>query len=105
MLSFVRQASLWIVNQSSIPTLIKRLQRGDAAAASQSSNQRADAAANNAQKLLAVLSKHLPSVFKSHVSELTKYIAEDANSRLVEACLQALAAVSRAIREVAPSDK
>ncbi|KLO11387.1 ARM repeat-containing protein [Schizopora paradoxa] len=105
MLAFVRQASLWIVNQSSVPTLIKRLRRADASAASQNSNRRADAAADNAQKLLTVMSKHLPTIFKSHVSELIKCIAEDANARLVEACLQALAAVSRAINGVAPTDK
>ena len=51
------------------------------------------------------MSKHLPVIFRSHVSELTKCIAEDANARLVEACLQALAAVSRAMPDVAPTDK
>lgn len=44
-------------------------------------------------------------IFKPHVSELGKCISDDNDPRLVDACLQGLAAVSRAEPEVAPNDK
>ncbi|CAK5272282.1 unnamed protein product [Mycena citricolor] len=85
----VRQASLRTVNQSSIPTLLRRLQKPNTVTAA------------NAAKLLAFVAKHSPILYKNHVGELAKSIsaAEDAagnpNSRLVEVAIQALAGLVR----------
>ncbi|KAF7350447.1 Sister chromatid cohesion protein pds5 [Mycena venus] len=90
--TIVRQASLRIFNQSSIPTLIKRVQK---------SNSLAD----NAQRLLTFVSKHQPGLYKSHIGELVKGVADEKHPRLVEVALQALAAVVRWDGKVAPTDK
>ncbi|KAJ7135989.1 cohesin-associated protein Pds5 [Mycena epipterygia] len=88
-----RQASLRILNQSSIPTLIKRLQK------------LGHLASDNALKLLTFVSKHLPALYKSHVAELVKGVADEKQAQLVEVSLQALAAVVRWDEKVAPTDK
>ncbi|KAG1732950.1 armadillo-type protein [Suillus lakei] len=87
---FLRRAALRIVNQSSIPTLIKRVQRADS---------------KHAQTLLTYISKHCPALYKPHISELTKAIADEKNARLVEVGMQALAAVSRSDEALAVNDK
>ncbi|KAH7926273.1 hypothetical protein BV22DRAFT_1128351 [Leucogyrophana mollusca] len=91
---FLRRATLRIVNQSSIPTLIKRVQKGTA-----SETQK------HAQTLLTFMSKHNPALYKLHVSELTKAIADEKNPRLVEVGLQALAAVVRWDESLSVNDK
>ncbi|KAG1784584.1 armadillo-type protein [Suillus plorans] len=87
---FLRRATLRIVNQSSIPTLIKRVQRADS---------------KHAQTLLTYISKHCPALYKPHTSELTKAIADEKNARLVEVGMQALAAVSQSDEALAVNDK
>lgn len=87
---FLRRATLRIVNQSSVSTLIKRVQRADS---------------KHAQTLLTYISKHCPSLYRPHTSELTKAIADDKNARLVEAGMQALAAVSQSDEALAVNDK
>ncbi|KAJ7446638.1 armadillo-type protein [Mycena latifolia] len=79
----LRQASLRIVNQSSIPTLLKRLQKTN------------HLASENASKLLKFVSKHIPALYKSHVGELVKGVADEKHPLVVELSLQALAAVAR----------
>ncbi|KZT68344.1 hypothetical protein DAEQUDRAFT_812146 [Daedalea quercina L-15889] len=100
---FLRRACLRLVNQSSVPTLIKRVQKGDSADGIGSSQ--ADALAQNAQIWMNHTAKHGPAIFKAHVGELSKAIADEKNTRLVEACLQALAAVSHFDNKLTPSDK
>lgn len=100
MSTFLRRSSLRIVNQSSIPTLVKRVQKDDGNSTSQ-----AHLAANNAHILLSFTSKHCPALYKAHVGELTKAIADEKNPRLVEVCLQALSAVVRWDGKLASSDK
>lgn len=95
---FLRRASLPIVNQSSIPTLIKRLQKGP------EGNGHADVA-ECARTWLVFVSKHLPALYKLHVGELSKAIAHDQNPTLVEVSLQALSAVSQWDQKLAPADK
>ena len=101
---FLRRASLRLINQSSIPTLIKRLQRGDPSSDGYGTSQ-AQLSANNAEAVLTFVSKHCPALYKPHIGELTKAIADEKNSRLVEVCLQALAAVARWDAKLMPSDK
>ncbi|OCH91293.1 hypothetical protein OBBRIDRAFT_792457 [Obba rivulosa] len=97
---FLRRASLRIVNQSSIPTLVKRIQKGEGAGTSQ-----ADLIAHHAQIWMTFVSKHCPAVHKSHMSELAKAIADERNARLVEVALQALAAAATWDEKLAPIDK
>ncbi|KAJ7695426.1 cohesin-associated protein Pds5 [Mycena rosella] len=89
----LRQASLRIVNQSSVPTLLKRLQKAN------------HLAADNAAKLLRFVSKHIPALYKSHVGELVKGVADEKHPQVVEVSLQALAAVVRWDEKVVPTDK
>lgn len=100
----LRRASLRIVNQSSIPTFIKRVQKGESAA-DDSGNSYAHLSAQNAQIWMSYVSKHCPAIHKLHVGELSKAIAEEKNTRLVEVCLQALAAVAVWDKSSAPADK
>ncbi|KAI0064905.1 cohesin-associated protein Pds5 [Artomyces pyxidatus] len=102
--TFLRKASFRLINQSSIPTLVKRLQRGDPAGDGYGTSQ-AQLSANNAQAVLTTVSKHCPALYKPHVGELTKAIADEKNPRLVELCLQALAAVAKWDERLAPTDK
>ncbi|KAJ7432911.1 armadillo-type protein [Mycena galericulata] len=88
---FLRQASLRILNQSSIPTLIKRLQKSSHS--------------DNSLKLLKYIAKHLPALYKSHIGELVKGVADEKHPLLVEMSLQALAAVVRWDEKVVPTDK
>lgn len=104
MATFLRKASLNLINQASIPTLIKRLQKGDPAGDGHGTSQ-AQLSANNAQALLTAVSKHCPALFKPHVTELTKAIADDKSPRVVELCLQALAAVAEWDEKLTPTDK
>ncbi|KAI0075977.1 ARM repeat-containing protein [Panus rudis PR-1116 ss-1] len=105
--TFLRRCSLRIVNQSSIPTLIKRLQKGSSGGAGESQNGAAvtNHAAHNAQTWLTFISKHYPALYKLHVGELAKGVADEKNSRLVEIALQAMAAVSSWDPKLAPADK
>ncbi|KAI0634818.1 armadillo-type protein [Trametes polyzona] len=127
---FLRRATLHIVNPSSVPTFIKRVQKGfepSAVAYSQTQTQnlgqtfsmfvgagasanaepegRAQHAAYSAQAWLTFISKHCPALYKAHVGEFTKAIADERNARLVEVCLHALAAAAAWDGKLAPSDK
>jgi sister chromatid cohesion protein PDS5 len=100
MLAFLRRSSLRVLNQSSIPTLVKRIQKGG-----NDSTGPASLPAHNSQILLSFVSKHCPVLYKTHVGELTKAIADEKNPRLVEVCLQALSSVVQSDDKLAPSDK
>lgn len=94
----LRRASLRIVNQSSVPTLVKRVQKDDGKTESQSST-------HHAHTVLTYTSKHCPALYKPHVGELAKAIADEKNALLVEVSLQALAAVVKWDDKLAPQDK
>jgi hypothetical protein len=100
---FLRRASLRLVNQSSIPSLLRHLQRGDSTGDGHAPSQ-AQLFANNAQVILTSVSKYCPIIYKAHVGELNKAIADE-NPRLVEVCLQALAALAKWDDELVPGDK
>lgn len=94
----VRHASLHIINQSSIPTLVKRVEKADHKSADKSP-------AHHACTILNYVSKHCPGLYKPHVGELVKAIADEKNSMLVEISLQALSAAVRWDEKLAPHDK
>ena len=89
----VRRSSLHIINQSSIPTLIKRVQKAD------------KSSARHGHTILTYISKHCPGLYKLHVGELVKAIADERNPMLVEVSLQALSAAVRWDEKLAPHDK
>ncbi|KAF8223437.1 cohesin-associated protein Pds5 [Tricholoma matsutake] len=100
MAAFLRRSSFRIVNQSSVPTLIKHIQRGDSSAISQSNTKAA-----HAQTLLHFVSKHYAALYKPHIGELIKAIASERNETLVEIGLNALASVLKWDDKLAPTDR
>lgn len=94
------RASYRVLNQSSIPTLLKRVQKG-----LDSTTSHIRQAALHAKTLLTFVSKHSPSLYRSHISELTKAIADEKHETLVGVALQALAGVVKWDQTLAPTDK
>ncbi|KAL4078145.1 armadillo-type protein [Scleroderma yunnanense] len=96
MSTFLRRCTLRIINQSSISLLFKRLQKPSAPAS---------LTTKHVHQLLTYISKHCPVLYKAHISELTKAIADEKNPILVEVGMQALAAVVRTDESLAAFDK
>jgi sister-chromatid-cohesion protein PDS5 len=101
---FLRRASFRLINQSSVPSLLRYLQRGDSTGDGYGTSQ-AQLLANNAHAILTSISKHCPVIYKAHLGELTKAIADERNPRLVGVCLQALSALARWDKSFVPGDK
>jgi sister-chromatid-cohesion protein PDS5 len=134
----LRRGSLRLVNQSTIPPLLKRAQRASASSTttalsslrslhlsdSQSQSQSQLTSVGESQRsaagtaagggdaehcallVLGAAARHCPAIYKPHVPELAKALAADERSpRVVEVCLQALAAVARWDAGLVPSDK
>ncbi|CAE6457598.1 unnamed protein product [Rhizoctonia solani] len=116
---FLRRASLHIVNQSSIPTLVKKLKFADQPNTESQSlvgaggdegkyypqQTHAEVIADRAQSVLECMSKFNPAVYSPHVAELVKALADEKHPRLVQCCTQALAAVVRLDNSLAPTEK
>jgi sister chromatid cohesion protein PDS5 len=100
MAALLRRSSFRIVNQSSIPTLIKHVEQGHGSSSSQSNTKAA-----HAQTLLYFVSKHCAALYKSHIGELTKTIADERNTPLVEVGLSALASVLKWDDKLASTDR
>lgn len=102
MTTLLRRASYRIINQSSIPPLIKRIQKGHG---NTTTNGQSHVTAAHAQTLLNYTSRHCPALYQSHIGELTKAIADEKNRTLAEVCLQALAGVAGWDEKLVPTDK
>ena len=100
----LRRASPRLINQSSIPTLIKHVRNGDFNEQSQSQSS-ADMSAKNASIILTCISKYCPAMFRSHVPELVKSVADEKHNRLVEVSLHALSALLQWDPSLTPTDK
>lgn len=87
-------ASHWLVNASSISTLLKRAQRASSDPTSQA-----------AQRVLAQVAKLSPPLLKSHVPELQLALSDKKSVRTVEVAIQALAQLCRADPSCVPRDK
>lgn len=94
----LRRASPWILNQSSVPTLVKCLQKVD-------SHSEQARRADRARMLLSYISKYCPVMHSAHATELSKALGETKNHSLVETALQALSAAVRTDPSLFPSDK
>ena len=104
MLSFLRKASLRIINQSCVPVFIKRIQQGDPDGSGQGTSH-SQLMANHAQSIMTNISKHCPSILRPHIAELFRAIRTEKHPRLIELSLQAIAAASKYDPSLAPSDK
>ena len=102
--ALLRRASLRFINQSSIPTLIKHVRNGGFSEQSQSQSS-ADMSINNASVALTCISKYCPAMFRSHVPELAKSVADEKCNQLVEVSLHALAALLQWDPSLAPTDR
>lgn len=98
---FLRNASLHLINTSSIPTLLQKVANGAINQDNPSRMTRAERAANDAQVLLTFVAKHNPALLRNHIGALLKGIGEgQKNERVITVCLQGLAAVMRAHADV-----
>lgn len=90
----LRRCSYPFINKTSIPTLLKRLQKVQSSS-SASTEATSDGAAN-AREILVTISKRAPAMYKSHVAELGKVILDDkTGAKVAEVPLQALAHLER----------
>ena len=96
MMGLLRRNSLHIINTSSVPTLVKHIQRQD---------NHDPRAANSARAILVAVAKQCPAIFRSHVAEFSRALSEESNVPLVDVSLQALAAVARWDENRAPNDR
>ncbi|GAA5874265.1 hypothetical protein JCM1840_000617 [Sporobolomyces johnsonii] len=88
--SFIRLSCYTLINRSSIPSLLKRLQ--GASPSSSSSPAEADLFAQSAQRTLEHVSKLRPVLYKAHVAELTKMLSDpNVGDESVTVALHALA--------------
>ncbi|KAG7446844.1 cohesin-associated protein Pds5 [Guyanagaster necrorhizus] len=93
----LRRTTYHVVNQSSIPTLLKRLENDR--------GREANVTAGHIHTLMRYISKHMPAIYKSHVSALVKAISdEDAPPLLVSSALQALSSVIQWDEDLALKD-
>ena len=104
MATLLRRASLRFINQSSIPTLVKHVRNGDLNEQSQSQSS-ADMSAKNAAIILTCISKYCPAMFRSHVPELVKSVADEKHNQLVEVSLHSLSALLQRDPSLTPTDK
>ncbi|KAK0211511.1 armadillo-type protein [Armillaria fumosa] len=93
----LRRATCHVVNQSSIPIFLERLENGR--------GKEANVIAGHIHTLMRYISKYRPAIYKSHVSALVKATSDDeASPLLVSAALQALSSVIRWDEDLAPKD-
>ena len=108
-ITLIDNAAWNVVNHSSIPALIKRLQRPETATVISTSADSTEATATTpaqaAYALLALISKECSPMYKTHVAELVIVMSDKKNDLLSEAGLQGLASVCKADPDSAPADK
>ncbi len=107
MATFLRRGTYWVVNQSAVPTLLKRVQKATGPRPSEvpAQNTKGHQVAANAVTILTAVAKHSPALFRPHIAELSRVIAggvEESPSKktamgtlTVEIALMALANVVR----------
>ncbi|KAK1921574.1 armadillo-type protein [Papiliotrema laurentii] len=96
--TIIENGSFNVLNTSSVSPLLRALQ-------SPPSGPRRDNTIAASAKLLSLIAKECPPMFVTHVPELLICMGQKKNEKLVEVSLQALAAVCRYDREVAPKDR
>ncbi|KAJ7599219.1 armadillo-type protein [Mycena floridula] len=99
MTAFLRMGSLQIVNQSSIPPLLHRIQKIHGTGITST-----NVMGHNAERILKYISKRCPALYKTHVAEIVKALVEEKNETTIKVCLQALAALAKWDPTSAPTD-
>ncbi|KAG8757054.1 hypothetical protein FRC14_002423 [Serendipita sp. 396] len=116
---FFRRASLWLINPSSIPTLldIVSTSRSPGSPGKASRNKKKTQSASQvdetvdvklmdvAQRLLLFIAKSLPELFYSHLPRLAKEVHANNTAVSLEASLRALASVARLGTDQHPNDQ
>lgn len=117
MTTFVGRGSLWILNSSSIPTLLERLSPSFTPASQVQSTSRSQSQSQAAledenyhvsrvcQRLLVYISKHRPTLFVPHVPAIVKTIVSDESDPVVDTCIRLLAAVTKTDPKVVPHNE
>ncbi|CAG8748895.1 2281_t:CDS:10, partial [Acaulospora morrowiae] len=77
----IRRVSMTIINRDLVPLLLNKIK---------STDSEQNSSSNVAHELFKDISSRFPSIFKPHLDELVKSIAENENSLMVEDSLQAL---------------
>lgn len=104
MTGFIQGNGYFILNRSSVPELIKKLQVHPRQAASslkasssqlEENDQMSETQRTSANYLLEFMAKHSPQMFVLHVPELCKALYDANNDTLTQACLRALASVAQ----------
>ncbi|EST07987.1 Armadillo-type fold [Kalmanozyma brasiliensis GHG001] len=101
---FLRGGSYFILNRSSVPTLIRKLsaasprsKTGSSQSQSQEGSELSDTETHRASsnELLEFIAKRCPAMLAMHVPELCKALFDESNAMLTQTCLQALASVAQ----------
>lgn len=95
--TLIDSAAWMVINHSSIPGLIKRIQKPE--------GSQPDRVVTVAGHYLGLIAKHCAPMYKSHVPELVIIIGDKKNDILVEVGLQGLAAVCKWDADCGPTDK
>ena len=114
MATFLRRSSLWVVNTSSISTLLERISPSFTPASQYQPQSQSQAqttienentrVADISYRLLMFIAKHCPMIFESHVGLLTKMVSDDKDERCTEIALRALSAVTRVDEKAVSKD-
>ena len=112
--AFMRKSSLWVVNTSSIPTLLDVVSTPDKADTSTNGH---DISVNGsksetmdsktidyARATLSYISKHCPQLYYPHLQRLAKEAHSKSNYLAQESALKALASVARLGTDQFPND-
>ncbi|KAF5390105.1 hypothetical protein D9757_003848 [Collybiopsis confluens] len=99
MTALLRRNSLYIVNSSSIFTLLRRVQKAQGSAITKT-----NLAAKHASVLLMQIAKFCPALFKPHVGELILVVEDGKNDIAVSVGLQGLASVVKLDPAFIPSE-
>lgn len=120
---FLRKATLWLINTSSIPTLLDIVSDASTSRSPTKSPSKSPKKANgtpskpqegdavdsktidHSKRILSYISKHCPQLYYPHLPRLVKDIHTNATPASLEAALRALASVAGLGTDQAPSDK
>ncbi|TXT14456.1 uncharacterized protein COLE_00649 [Cutaneotrichosporon oleaginosum] len=97
LLVVVDHAAWTLVNQTSVPCLLKRLQKPE--------GPNSERVGQLSARFLALIAKDCAPMYKTHIDQLQIVINDRKNAKLVEIAIQALAAVTKWDPEAGPSDK
>ncbi|KAJ7357896.1 hypothetical protein DFH08DRAFT_847475 [Mycena albidolilacea] len=93
------------LNSGIAPTMNLNLRQSSLRILNHACKKSSSLAADNALKLLTFMSKHQPGLYRTHIGELVKGVADEKHPKVVAVALQALAAVVRLDEKVVPGNK